>query len=135
MPPPVHVVCAVIQRGELVLLAQRPPGKSLAGFWEFPGGKVEKNERAADALLREIREELGCEIAALRPGPAHIHVYGWGDIRLQPFICRIAENSAEPLPHEHTALQWVALRDLPKFELAPADLPVVEWLLAGGAGD
>jgi 8-oxo-dGTP diphosphatase len=65
--PPLPVVAAVIERDGLVLVAQRPPGKHLALKWEFPGGKIEAGETPAAALVREIREELGCTI---RVGPA-----------------------------------------------------------------
>jgi 8-oxo-dGTP diphosphatase len=135
VPVPVHVVCAIIQRGELILLAQRPEGKRLAGLWEFPGGKVDDGEETAAALHREIMEELGCQIADLQPGPPVCHAYPWGEICLHPFLCRLTEESGLPHAHEHTALAWVPAANLGNFELAPADIPVVEWLQTALAGD
>lgn len=125
---PVHVVCAIILDQGVILLAQRPPGKRLAGFWEFPGGKIEAGEQPEDALHREIAEELGCSLSGLQSGPPVLHAYEWGTICLHPFIARIAENSGPPVAHEHSDLKWVTLQNLYHYDLAPADIPVVEWL-------
>ncbi|HYF35677.1 MAG TPA: (deoxy)nucleoside triphosphate pyrophosphohydrolase [Prosthecobacter sp.] len=127
-PLPTPVVCAVIQRDGLILLAQRPVGKRLAGLWEFPGGKVEPDEQPEDALHRELAEELGCRVRIIRAGPPVGHEYDWGAIRLYPFLCQMGPDSCEPIPHEHTALAWVAADQLLNHALAPADLPVVQWL-------
>lgn len=125
---PVDVVCAVIRRGEQILLAQRPPGKRLAGLWEFPGGKVDAGEAPEEALHRELMEELGCEVEVLQAGPPVLHEYDWGWIRLFPFVCVLSPGSAEPHPHEHTELIWVFQKNLERPDLAPADVPVVRWL-------
>ncbi len=127
-PPPVDVVCAVIQRDGLILLAQRPPGKTLAGLWEFPGGKVDLGEQPEEALHRELMEELGCRVTIIRAGPPVLHEYSWGFIRLFPFLCDLAEGSAEPFAHEHSSLVWVFQKKLLRPDLAPADIPVVAWL-------
>lgn len=127
---PVDVVCAVIRRGERILLAQRPPGKRLAGLWEFPGGKIDPGEEANEALHRELMEELGCHVRILQAGPPVLHEYDWGHIRLFPFLCELAEASPEPHPHEHTELAWVFQKKLLRPDLAPADVPVIEWLNA-----
>jgi len=125
---PVDVVCAVIRREDQILLAQRPLGKTLAGLWEFPGGKVDPGETPAEALHRELMEELGCRITILTPGPPVLHEYEWGVIRLFPFLCELKSDSAEPFAHEHMALIWVFQKNLLRPDLAPADLPVVRWL-------
>ncbi len=127
-PTTIPVVCALIVRDDRVLLARRPAGKHLALKWEFPGGKVEPGEDAEAALVREIKEELGCEIEVLRALPAHEHEYERGRIRLIPFLCRIAEGSAEPCAHEHDALAWARVEELMDYDLAPADVPVVRAL-------
>lgn len=130
-PPVVPVVCAVIERDGRVLLAQRPAHKHLPLKWEFPGGKVDADEEPAAAIVREIREELGCEIAITQALPRFTHDYGTVVIEMIPFVCVLAEGSAEPHPHEHVAVAWcepVRLRD---YDLAPADLPVVAALQAG----
>lgn len=124
----VPVVCAVIRRDDLVLVAQRPAHKHLGLKWEFPGGKIEANESPAEALVREIREELGCAIDCLQPLPVFIHHYAAVSIRMFPFIARLAPGSPAPEPHEHVALRWIAPADFPSLDLAEADLPIVAHL-------
>lgn len=86
--PPLPVVAAVIERDGLVLVAQRPPGKHLALKWEFPGGKIEEGETPAAALVREIREELGCAICVGEALPACVHAYPSVTILLMRFaVC------------------------------------------------
>lgn len=115
-------------RGERVLIAQRPAGKHLALKWEFPGGKVEPGEEPAAALVREIEEELGCRIEVRERWPSVTHRYERGVIELIPFVCELSDGSAEPHPHEHIAIEWVAVADLRSFDLAEADLPIVTML-------
>lgn len=122
-------MCALIERESRILIAQRPAGKHLALKWEFPGGKMERGEGPAAALIREIREELGCEIEVIGPMPPCVHDYERGAIELLPFMCRLAAGSAEPRPHEHVAIDWVEPVDLLSHDLAPADIPVVAMLL------
>lgn len=130
-PNPVHVVCAILERDGLVLVAERPEGKRLAGYWEFPGGKVEPEESPETALHRELEEELGCKVEVLAAGPAVLHEYGWGSILLHPFRCRLQPSSREPEAREHAALKWVEQHRLVGTKLAPADIPVLAWLLRG----
>lgn len=125
---PVDVVCAILKRGETVMIARRPEGKKLGGLWEFPGGKVEPGEASADALCREFKEELGCDVRITRSLPPCQHTYDWGSIQLIPFECELAESSAEPHAHEHSELAWVTLEELSSYNMAPADLPVVKML-------
>jgi 8-oxo-dGTP diphosphatase len=127
-PLPVPVVCAVIERDGLVLLAQRPPHKLLPLKWEFAGGKVELGEAPTAAIVREIREELGCDIIITRALPPFIHDYKTVVIEMIPFICALTTASTEPHPHEHVALAWVKPADLTTYDLAAADLPVVTQL-------
>ena len=131
MSVPVLVVCALIERAGRVLIAQRPEGKHLASKWEFPGGKVETGEEPEAALIREIREELGCEIVLRTRLAASSHAYERGEITLLPFRCTLAAGSAEPHAHEHAALAWVTLDELSNYDLAEADLPIVQsWAVA-----
>lgn len=123
---PVPVVCAVIEKDGLVLLAQRPPNKLLPLKWEFAGGKVEPGEDPAAAIVREIREELGCEVAITHALPRFTHDYGRVVIEMIPFVCRLAPGSPEPHPHEHVALAWAKLGELETFDLAAADFPVID---------
>ncbi|MBX7208643.1 MAG: (deoxy)nucleoside triphosphate pyrophosphohydrolase [Verrucomicrobiaceae bacterium] len=124
MNHPVPVVCALIIRDERVLIAQRPAGKHLALKWEFPGGKIEPGENPADALKREIREELGCEIEISGSLPSSLHRYERGEIELIPFLCTLGPHSAEPHPHEHAAVRWVRAAGLRDHDLAEADIPI-----------
>lgn len=126
--PPIPVVCAVIEDAAgRVLIAQRPAHKHLALKWEFPGGKIEPGEAPAAALLRELREELGCEVAIVRALPRCTHDYATVVIAMTPFVCRLTPTSPVPHPHEHVALRWVDRAELsdPALDLAAADLPVV----------
>ena len=128
-PQPVPVVCAIIERGGRVLLARRPAHKHRAHQWEFPGGKVERGERPAAALAREIREELGC---AVIPGAALPRVADVGDgvpIELIPFVCRLRRGSPEPAPLEHGEIRWVAPGALLRHDLAAPDRPVARAYL------
>ncbi len=125
---PVDVVCAIIQHEGKILIAQRPPGKKLAGLWEFPGGKIEPGETAAEALHREIEEELGCPLHILKEGPPVLHTYEWGSIRLFPFICQLLDLNRRPKANEHSEILWIFKKNLSAFELAPADVPVLQWL-------
>lgn len=123
--PPIPVVCAVIEHGGRVLLAQRPLDKHLPLKWEFAGGKVEPGEDPAAAIIREIREELGCEVIITRALPRFPFDYTRVVIEMIPFVCVLARDSALPHPHEHVGLAWVPPDELTAYDLAPADLPVV----------
>lgn len=126
-----EVVCALIRDDQgRVLAAQRPPGKTLAGKWEFPGGKIEPGESAEAALQREIREELGCEIEIGVALPAVLHAYPGGVIELRPFLARVSGGT--PSAHEHAALKWVTLEQSTGIDWAEADRPVLAALAAGG---
>ena len=124
-PQPIPVVCAVIVREGRILLAQRPANKHLPLKWEFPGGKVEPGEEAAAAIIREIREELGCAVVITRALPPFLHDYTTVVIEMIPFVCGLASGSPEPHPHEHVAFTWAPLEELPGYDLAAADLPVI----------
>lgn len=127
--PPIPVVCALIERDGRVLIAQRAEGRHLGLKWELPGGKVEPGEEPAAALIREIREELGCEILAGRRLRSHVHRYDRVEIDLIPFLCELQADSEEPHPHEHDAIEWAEAEALLNYDLAPADVPVVESFL------
>jgi 8-oxo-dGTP diphosphatase len=122
----IPVVCALIECGGRVLLAQRPAHKHLPLKWEFPGGKVEPGEDPAAAIVREIREELGCAVMITRDLPRFFHAYGPVVIEMIPFVCRLAAGSPESHPHEHVAITWVMPAELLTYDLAAADLPVIK---------
>jgi 8-oxo-dGTP diphosphatase len=124
-PSPVQVVCALIFKEGRVLIAKRPPDKRLGGFWEFPGGKIDPGEIAETALHRELQEELACSVQILRSLSPIEHRYPWCDVHMAPFVCQLSPQSPLPVALEHTDLAWVAWQDLPQYDLAPADIPLL----------
>jgi 8-oxo-dGTP diphosphatase len=111
-----------------VLIAQRPAGKSMAGLWEFPGGKVDPGETPEQALVRELQEELGIETAAscLAPIAFASHGYEKFHLLMPVFACR--KWTGLPRPREGQALKWVMPGELGRFPMPPADLPLVGML-------
>ncbi|HEX2101891.1 MAG TPA: (deoxy)nucleoside triphosphate pyrophosphohydrolase [Candidatus Synoicihabitans sp.] len=128
--PPVPVVCAIIERAGEVLVAQRPPHKLLPLKWEFPGGKVEPGEHAADALVREIREELGCDLVDLEPLPTFVHDYGAVVIEMIPFVAQLSPGAAPLQALEHVSIRWIRPELLGTIDLAAADRPILVPYLA-----
>ena len=125
---PIPVVAAIIERGGRVLLAQRPGHKHLPFKWEFPGGKVEPGESPEAAVIREIREELGCEIGVVAGLPCFTHTYERATIEMIPFRCRLAAGSPPPAAREHVSIAWVHVDGLRDYDLAAADLPIAAAL-------
>ncbi|MFP4043773.1 MAG: 8-oxo-dGTP diphosphatase MutT [Rhodosalinus sp.] len=123
---------ALIDRDGRVLLAQRPEGKSMAGLWEFPGGKVEPGETTEAALIRELHEELGIDTAASCLAPLTFASHGYPDFHLlMPlFACRKWEGV--PQAREGQQLAWAAPARLRDYPMPPADLPLIpilrDWL-------
>ena len=119
---------ALIDGDGRILIAQRPPGKSLAGLWEFPGGKVEPGETPEVALIRELREELGIEVeeACLGPFTFASHSYDSFHLLMPLYLCRVW--SGTPSPREGQALKWVTPQQLGDYPMPPADLPLVVML-------
>jgi len=121
-----------------ILACQRPPGKSLAGKWEFPGGKIEPGETPQDALARELTEELGIQVQVdLSPAAALSPViwdYGKGGsiIRLIPYLCCLTADSPAPIPAEHSAILWAGSEDIRTLDWGAADLPILEEIVAKG---
>ena len=123
---------ALIDADGRVLLAQRPEGKSMAGLWEFPGGKVEPGETPEAALIRELHEELGIDTHAscLAPLTFASHAYEAFHLLMPLFACRRWQGTPES--REGQALAWVRPQDLRKYPMPPADVPLIpilrDWL-------
>ena len=126
------VACALVDADNRVLLAQRPEGKSLAGLWEFPGGKVEPGETPELALVRELKEELGIDtkVSCLAPLTFASHAYDSFHLLMPLYACRRGQGT--PRPREGQQLAWVRASDLARYPMPPADLPLVpilrDWL-------
>ncbi|HEX8416883.1 MAG TPA: (deoxy)nucleoside triphosphate pyrophosphohydrolase [Methylobacterium sp.] len=120
---------ALIDGDGRVLLARRPAGKQLAGLWEFPGGKVESGERPEEALIRELREELGIAVeeACLAPLTFASHAYEAFHLLMPLYVCRRWEGAVRGL--EGQALQWVRPRALRDWPMPPADAPLIPHLI------
>ena len=116
---------AFIDSDGRVLLAQRPPGKSMAGLWEFPGGKIETGERPEDSLIREAREELGIEVetACLSPLAFASHSYPDFHLLMPLFMCR--KWRGVPRALEGQNLAWVRAQNLKEYPMPPADEPLI----------
>ena len=124
---PVEVVAAVIERPDgRFLLAQRPAGKVYAGYWEFPGGKVEPGEPLAAAIARELHEELGIEVEIADPWIVRIYTYPHAKVRLNFF--RVRAWHGEPHGKEDQQLAWQHASTLDVAPLLPANAPVLRAL-------
>jgi mutator protein MutT len=120
----IHVVAAaVIDRSGRVLIAQRPAGKTLAGAWEFPGGKLEPGEGRRQGLARELREEINIEIREPRPLLRLRHRYPTGEVLLDVWVVR--RYRGEPQGLDGQELRWCSRSELPTADLLPADRPII----------
>ena len=125
-PAVIRVVGAAIVREGKVLCAQRGPSKSLAGYWEFPGGKIEPHETPREALHREIEEELLCEVEVADEVCTSTHTYDFGTIELTTFICHLV--SGTPQLTEHHEIRWENPADMPQLDWAPVDREAVHLI-------
>lgn len=123
----IAVVGAVVLRDGEVLCVQRGPHGSLAGMWEFPGGKIEAGESAREALEREIDEELLCEVEVGAEVVTTRHEYDFAIIILTTFFCKLKNGT--PRLTEHSAEKWLKPDQLGSLVWAPADVPAVEKIV------
>jgi 8-oxo-dGTP diphosphatase len=123
------VACALIDADGRVLLAQRPAGRSLAGLWEFPGGKLEAGERPEQALIRELAEELGITVseACLAPLTFASHAYADFHLLMPLYVCRRWEGIVAA--REGQNLAWVRPNKLRDYPMPPADGPLIPHLI------
>jgi len=122
------VAAALVDRDNRVLVAQRPPGRSMAGLWEFPGGKVAAGENPEQALVRELREELDIEVCetCLAPFTFASHAYETFHLLMPLYLCRNWDG--EITPKEGQAVRWVRAIRLAELPMPPADLPLIPML-------
>jgi 8-oxo-dGTP diphosphatase len=122
------VAAALTNENDEILLQKRPEGRSMAGLWEFPGGKVEAGETPESALIRELEEELGVGIEAenLHPVTFASQVLGHKHLVLLLYICRIWNG--EPKALESPEIAWVTLSEMRSFDMPPADVPFIDAL-------
>jgi len=129
-PPPLLLVsaAALIDADNRVLLARRPGGKSMAGLWEFPGGKLRECETPETALIRELAEELGIDTheSCLAPIGFASHAYDDFHLLMPLFVCRVWQG--KPTPREGQELAWVRPNALRGYPMPPADVPLVAQL-------
>ncbi|MNV13754.1 CTP pyrophosphohydrolase [compost metagenome] len=123
----ITVVCGIIFKDDLVLICRRKPEKSLGGYWEFPGGKVEDGESNEESLRRELIEELNLKVKIKQHFFDTVHQYDNGAIELISFICETENIASESTDHDQ--LEWVKISDLLNWKLAPADIPIAKELI------
>ena len=130
MTKPILLVAAaaLVDSDNRVLLSKSPEGKTLAGLWEFPGGKVDAGETPEHALRRELKEELDIEVCetCLAPFTFASHTYNAFHLLMPLYLCRNWEG--EIAPQEGQEVAWVRARRLADYPMPPADAPLVPWL-------
>lgn len=120
------VAAAIIINNHKIFIAQRPEGKSLAGYWEFPGGKQEKNETLPQTLQRELNEELNINAQIGDFFMQSTYQYDFGTIDMHCYFATCNTNNINS--NEHQATAWVSCDELKNYKFAPADIPIVEAL-------
>ncbi len=131
MSKPIVLVsaCALVDADNRILLAQRPEGKSMAGLWEFPGGKVEEGETPEETLIRELNEELGIVTWETCLAPLSFASFSYEKFHLlMPlYICR--KWDGQPQSRENQQLKWVRVNQLRDYPMPPADDPLIPALM------
>lgn len=123
----IKVVCGIIWKDGQVLIARRKPEKSLGGYWEFPGGKLEVGEDAETALVRELKEEMGMTLNNLRYYGTHTHQYDSFSIELLAYECDFVDATFELTDHDEIA--FIIPKQLRNHKIAPADIYFVNTLI------
>lgn len=121
------VVCGIIYKGDKIFLCRRNPDKQLGGYWEFPGGKIESNEKPEQALKRELNEEISMSVKTLSYFTTIIHEYEKLTIELIAYKCEFIE--AEFKLTDHDKYEWLDLKQMINKKLAPADVPILQRLM------
>ena len=129
MRPRKLVVAALVRDGSKILMSRRRADQPMPNLWEFPGGKVEPGEAPTDALAREVREELGCEVAVGRIHDVVFHAYPEFDLYMLVYAATITAGTPHAVDVAEVA--WIEAARLPDLELLPADYPLARALAAG----
>ena len=124
---PIEVAAGLVFRDGKLLITKRPEGGHLAGLWEFPGGKREANETIERCLSRELKEELGIEVALGQALESVTHKYSVMTVQITFFLARLAKG--EPRAIECAGLEWVTRENLAKFQFPPADQRLISRLV------
>lgn len=127
MKKTIEVVCAIIQHDKKFLCVQRSSSMSLPLMWEFPGGKVDDGEDYQEALVREIHEELSCEISVVKYVASSLYSYDFANIHLHAYLCKV--NNGEVVISEHADFCWLEKDDLNMLDWAAADIPIIETII------
>mgnify|MGYP001822086210 FL=1 len=122
----IDVVAAVVMRNGKYMIARRAPGKHLAGYWEFPGGKIEEGESPEDSLQREIEEEFGVYAQVGAYLGENVHGYGDKTVRLMAYEATVEQDIHQSTDHDQ--IEWVELNQMDDYPLAPADVPLLRYL-------
>lgn len=123
----IKVVCGIIFHDNKVIICRRKPEKSLGGYWEFPGGKIEQGEKNEVSLSRELKEELDMKVEVKDYFKTNFHDYGKFRIELIAYKCNFIDANFEMIDHD--SYKWVDILDLLKWNLAPADIPIAQELI------
>ena len=123
----VKVVCGIIFNDNKVFICRRMPKKSLGGYWEFPGGKIEQGESNEASLTRELIEELGMSLEVKDYFKTNLHDYGKFIIELIAYKCNFIDANFRLTDHDK--YEWVNVKDLSNWNLAPADIPIAKELI------
>ncbi|SDS50088.1 8-oxo-dGTP diphosphatase [Formosa sp. Hel1_31_208] len=119
----IEVTAAIIEEGDKFLIARRAKGKHLAGYWEFPGGKIEAGETAEACLSRELNEEFQINVSVNNFVGESVYEYPNKKIILKAFTCRII--SGEIQLNDHDKIEWITIDEIKQYDLAPADIPLI----------
>jgi 8-oxo-dGTP diphosphatase len=124
---PMIVTAAILRDNDRVLITRRPNGKPHADMWEFPGGKLHKNESPEQCLRREIREELSLHIEVKSIFEVVYYCYNWGPVLILAYECLAVDGQIRNI--EVAEHQWVLPTELPNYPILPADQPIIEKLM------
>jgi 8-oxo-dGTP diphosphatase len=123
---PVPIAIAVVEHNDRFLIGQRQAGAMLAGYWEFPGGKIELGESPEEAAVRECREEAGVDVKSCGRYETNVEQYDYGAVRLYFIACQLLDSSQIPT----AGFRWVSRRDLKHYEFPSGNRKLLETLLA-----